>query len=166
MPQVFRAYPFYMPEGATIVDWGCGTLAFTKEYARYRSDLQWLGVDHEPVTDGVLDRSFDGWCDIDPAEAHVCISRNVLEHLVEPRHVLCYRRIENEIIITLAYVEPSSRKQGILNSLMDTLVKREQADREILLRAEMSVENHLGNEVAAKLLFVKAYAGWVRLLKV
>jgi ribosomal protein S18 acetylase RimI-like enzyme len=78
--------------------------------------------------------------------------------------LICYRKDEREITLSLCYVEPSSRRQGVMRSLWDKLVEREEHNHEVLVRLEMSHDNQIGAEVASRFDFVKAYAGWCRLL--
>jgi GNAT superfamily N-acetyltransferase len=79
--------------------------------------------------------------------------------------VLCYRRNENEIKLNLCYVEPSSRRQGVLRALWEELRAQEDKGFAILVRTDMAPENKIGRAVCEALGFVRGYAGWARLLQ-
>lgn len=79
--------------------------------------------------------------------------------------VLCYSRVESEITITLLYVEPSSRKQGLARALLNSMVYRETGPGDALAKMYVDPDNEVGAEVAQKCGFVKSYAGWALAIK-
>lgn len=96
-PQVLWRFPASIPGEALLIDWGCGTGDFTKEWAK--AGFRTKGFDGEPIREAGIEFVNLACYYDDPKlkqTAHVCFCRNVMEHLLDPAPLL--RKIDNALV--------------------------------------------------------------------